>query len=119
MENFYFNNKLGFLSLLSLLGIIGIVTDNRGYLGFWGYLYYIRYFFVIPDELFRANVQKAAVPAFFSGLSSTAGTIILKFVTNSNTIIPMGMGMSMALSLLVFTSILIGYEVKENVGTRI
>ena len=112
-------NKLGYLSLLSLLGIIGILTEKRGYLGFWSYLYYIRYFNVIPDELFKANVQKAAVPAFFTGIAASAVTIFLRFIANSREIISVGMGLGFALSIAVFTLILTWYEAKEKSETEI
>jgi len=107
-------NKLGYLSLLAVLGILGIFSDNKAYLGFWGFLYYIRYFFVIPDELFKANVQKAATPAFFTGLASSAVTIVLRALMNNDALLAVGMGLGMALSLFVFSVILIVCELRES-----
>lgn len=109
-------NKLGYLSLLALLAALGFLTDNKGYLAFLGFLYYIRYFFVIPDELFVANVHKAATPAFFTGLASSAITIILRELLHNDRILPVGTGLGMALSIFVFTVILTGREVRENDG---
>ena len=57
-------NYLGFLSLLALIAILGWQTENTGLYGFFGFAYYLRYFWVIPDEFFRFNVQKAATFAF-------------------------------------------------------
>ena len=57
-------NYLGLLSLLALIGILGWITENNGLFGFVGFAYYLRYFWVIPDEFFRLNVQKAATFAF-------------------------------------------------------
>ena len=51
-------NYLGLLSLLSLIAILGWQTGNTGLYGFFGFAYYIRYFWVIPDELFQENVRK-------------------------------------------------------------
>ena len=110
-------NKLGYLSLLALLAALGFLTDNKGYLAFLGFLYYIRYFFIIPDELFVANVQKAATPAFFTGIASSAITIILKALIHNDKILPFGMGLGMAMSIFVFTFILTAREIKENEGT--
>jgi len=107
-------NKLGFLSLLAVLGILGFISDNRAYLGFWGFLYYVRYFFVIPDELFKTNVQKAATPAFFTGLASSAVTVVLKALLNDGALLAAGMGLGMALSIFVFTVILLVRELRES-----
>ncbi|GEA13850.1 hypothetical protein E308F_00900 [Moorella sp. E308F] len=107
-------NKLGYLSLLAVLGTLGFLTDNKAYLGFWGFLYYIRYFFVIPDELFKANVQKAATPAFFTGLASSAVTIMLRVLMNNDALPTLGMGLGMALSIFVFTVILMVCEIRES-----
>lgn len=107
-------NKLGYLSLLSLLGLLGILTDNRTYLAFFSFLYYTKYFFVIPDELFMSNVRKAATPAFFTSLAASAVTIAIKVLLNDTALLPMGIGLNMALSLFVFTIILAHCEVSEN-----
>ena len=58
-------NYLGMLSLLSLIAILGWKTGNTGLYGFFGFAYYIRYFWIIPDELFQQNVQKSATFAFY------------------------------------------------------
>ena len=59
-------NSLGFLSLLALLGFLGWLTGEKGYFGFFGFAYYIRYFFVLPDELFQLSVRRAATLGFFT-----------------------------------------------------
>ena len=63
-------NILGFLSLLALIAVLGWQTDNTGLYGFFGFAYYIRYFWVMPDEFFRQNMQKAASCAFMSQMIS-------------------------------------------------
>jgi hypothetical protein len=96
------------------LGFLGLFTAQRGYLGFFGFLYYIRYFFVIPDELFRENVQKAATPAFFIGLTACAAAIGARTLLNDPGLTLMGFGIAMALSIFVFTVILIRCEIRES-----
>jgi hypothetical protein len=111
-------NRLGYLSLLALLGFLGIFTQERGYLGFFGFLYYIRYFTVIPDELFLENVRKAATPAFFTWIAASSVAIALKVLLNSPALAIAGMGLSMALAIAVFTIILTAFEIKENGENR-
>ncbi len=62
-------NPLALMSLFALIGILGIVTKNRGFLGFFGYSFFVRYFTVIPDELFKINVKTAGNFAFFTGFT--------------------------------------------------
>ncbi len=107
-------NKLGYLSLLAVLGILGFLSDNKGYLGFLGFLYYIRYFFVIPDELFKANVQKAATPAFFTWIALSAVTIALRTLISDDALLAVGMGIGMAVSIFIFSIILIVCELRES-----
>lgn len=76
-------NYLGFLSLLALIAILGFTTGNTGLFGFFGFVYYIRYFWVIPDEFFRLNVQKSATFAFMSEMISL---VPFMFVCFSKTI---------------------------------
>ena len=64
-------NYLGFLSLLALIAVLGWRTGNKGLYGFFGFAYYFRYYWVIPDEFFRLNVQKAATFAFMSEMIRT------------------------------------------------
>lgn len=107
-------NKLGYLGLLGLLGLLGIITDNRAFLGFFGFLIYFRYFTVIPDELFKDNVKKAATYAFFIGIVVMAITIAFTTILKYKTILLIGMLMSFSVSLFVFTILLVTYEFKES-----
>lgn len=96
------------------MGLVGIFTSSKGFLGFFGFLYYTRYFFVIPDELFKANLQKAATPAFFVGIAITSVTIVMRKLTDNKDLVPIGMGIGMAVSLFVFSIILLTFEAREN-----
>ncbi len=110
-------NELGYVSLLALLGFMGIFTDNRACLGFWAFLYYVRYFFVLPDESFRADIIKSAVPAFFINIGISILTIILKVVFQNTVLLIFGMGAAMVISILVFTVSLAVFQMgkKTNV----
>ncbi len=109
------SNKLGFLSLLALLGVLGLIT-NRPLSGFFGFAYYIRYFFVIPDELFMENVRKAASMGFFSGVAAVglaaAIHVLLPDVLSGTAVV----AASYVVSVFVFTIALLVYEVKEQRG---
>ncbi|GEM_PF-1660422 len=114
----HIENKFGFISLLALLGLLGIFTENRGCLGFWAFLYYTHYFFYVPDEFFKNRVQKAAAPAFFTGAVISILSVVLKALFNDILLLILGMGISLVISILVFTINLTFYlmEKDENTG---
>ncbi len=111
-------NKLGFLSLIATLSLLGIFAEYRAYLGFLGFLYYVRYFFVLPDKLFKINVQKAAAFAFFTNLAAAVLTVILGSLVRKAAVFPVGMGMGIIISIVVFTIVLIVYEVRKSGGNQ-
>jgi len=88
-------NKLGYFGFMGLIGLLGLITDNPGFYGFFGFFAYFGFFNVIPDELFKLNVQKAATPAFFVGLA-----------------------INFAASIIVFTIILIYRSFNESKGCK-
>ena len=96
-------NYLGFLSLLALIAILGIYTENTGLFGFFGFAYYLRYFWVIPDEFFRLNVQKAATFAYIYGAVKA---------------VPAAFGLSFAVTIVAFTVYLMFLEWKERKGAE-
>lgn len=102
----YVENKIGFLGLLSVLGLAGIFTDNRACLGFFGFLYFIRYFFLIRDESFKNSLLKASKIGFFTNITITVATIVLWLLINEVVLFPLGLGIGMAVSLIVFAVIL-------------
>lgn len=107
-------NKLGFLGLLGLIGILGIITEHRSFLGFFGFLVYFRYFTVIPDELFKNNVRKAVMPAFFIGIVIMSITIALTVIIKEKTILFLGLPINFIVSIVIFTILLTMYELKES-----
>lgn len=119
----YMNNKLGYLGLLSLIGLLGI-TGNYYFFGFFGFIAYFRYYKVIPDELFKENVRKAATPSFFVSITVTALTsayiALLKNATVQDvaTSLAIGLTINFALPIFVFTVILVYLEIREEAGGR-
>ncbi len=112
-------NYLGLLSLLSLIAVLGWKTGNTGLYGFFGFSYYIRYFWVIPDELFQQNVRKSATFAFFAEMISLVPFMFIcasLYVISSA--IPMAFGLSFAIAILVFTVALMIQEWKERKGAQ-
>ncbi|MHB1483705.1 MAG: DUF3796 domain-containing protein [Saccharofermentanales bacterium] len=106
-------NKLGFIGLIGFLGFSGILTDNRYLLAFFGFFVFFRYFFVKPDELFALNVQKAAVPAFFTGVAIQTLTIaIISFTKDKNQLI-FGLTLSFSISVFIFILKLVIAEFNE------
>ena len=110
-------NYLGFLSLLALIAILGWCTENTGLYGFLEFAYYIRYFWVIPDEFFRLNVQKAATFAFMSEMISLVPFMfVCSYVYDGTKAVPMSFGLSFAVTIFAFTLALIILEWKERKG---
>lgn len=110
-------NYLGFLSVLSLIALLGLITNNTGLFVFFGFAYYIRYFRVIPDELFKLNVQKAATVAFMSEMISLVPFMFLfSYIYHSVKAVPMAFGMSFAVSIFAFTGALMVLEWRERRG---
>lgn len=117
----YLNNKLGYLGFLSFIGLLGL-TGNYYFLGFFCFLVYFKYFKVIPDELFKENVRKAATPSFFISITVTAlisGYIaLLKNATVQDVAsgLAIGLAINFALPIFVFTGILVYLEIHEIGG---
>ncbi len=112
-------NYLGFLSLLALIAILGWRTDNTGLYGFFGFAYYLRYFWVIPDEFFRLNVQKAATFAFMSEMISLVPFMfICAHIYGAAKAVRTAFGLSFAVTIFAFTIALIVLEWKERKGAE-
>lgn len=109
-------NKLAFLSLLGFLGIIGFLTENKFMFAFFAYFVFARYFFVRPDELFKQNVQKAATPAFFTGLAMQALTISVTAFTSDTRQLIIGLSLSFSVPTMLFILILVVREFRELKG---
>lgn len=112
-------NCLGFLSLLSLIAVLGWTTGNEGFYGFFGFAYYLRYFWVLPDELFRQNLQKAATCAFLTELLALVPLMFLcAAFSGGRRAVPAAFGLSFAAAILVFTIALLVLEWREQRGAE-
>ncbi len=110
-------NYLGFLSLLALIAILGWTTENDGLYGFFGFAYYVRYFWVIPDEFFRLNVQKSATFAFMAEMISLVPFMFAcSYIYGVTKAVPTAFGLSFAVTIFAFTAALCVLEVKERKG---
>lgn len=109
-------NKLGLLGLLGLLGIVGFFTPNKVYFAFFAFLIFFRYLFVIPDELFKENVRRAATPAFFTGVVIYTITAALTAFSISIPFYVGGLVLGFTASFLVFTAVFVYFEQKESKG---
>ena len=109
-------NKLAYLGLLGFVGILGFLTENRGLIGFFAFFVFFRYFFVRPDELFILNVQRAATPAFFTGVAVQTLTIAVTAFTKDLPQLVKGLAFSFSISIALFIILLSVYEYKENRG---
>lgn len=112
-------NYLGFLSLLALIAVLGWRTGNEGLYGFFGFAYYFRYFWVIPDEFFRLNVQKAATFAFMSEMILLVPFMfVCTFAYGAAKAVPVSFALSFAVTILAFTIALIFSEWRERKGAE-
>lgn len=112
-------NYLGFLSLLSLIAILGWITDTPGLFGFLGFIYYLRYFWVIPDESFRFNIQKASTFAFLAEmLSLIPFMFICSCLYGVNKAVPLSFSLGFAVTVLAFTITLAVLEWNEQKGVE-
>ena len=110
-------NALGLLSLLALIAPMGWLTGEPGWYGFCGFAYYLRYFWVMPDEFFRLNVQKAATFAFMSEMISLVPFMfVCAYVYGAVKAVPMAFGLSFAVTIFAFTMALVILEMKERRG---
>ena len=112
-------NYLGFLSLLALIAILGWQTENKGLYGFFGFAYYFCYFWVIPDEFFQLNVQKAATFAFMSEMVLLVPFMfVCAFTYGVAKAVPISFALSFSVTILAFTIALIFHEWRERKGAE-
>lgn len=110
-------NYLGFLSLLALIAVLGWATDNRGLYGFFGFAYFIRYFWVIPDEFFQLNVQKAATFAFMAEMIVLVPLMFaFSALYGSAKAVPAAFAASFAVAIFAFSITLAVLEWNEQRG---
>lgn len=109
-------NRLGYVGLLGLLGITGFFADNYAYFALFAFLYFIRYFWVLPDELFCENVRRAATPSFFTSLTLYALTVALTAFHPGTLLFVIGLVASAAVPFVLFALLLTIFEWRETHG---
>jgi hypothetical protein len=111
-------NKLGYFGFIGFAGVLGFLTHNPGFYGFFGFFGYFAFFKVIPDELFKLNVQKAATTAFFIGIVITVITLVCSAFTRNTSIVIAGFAIDFAVSIFVFSIIFIYLNYNESKGNK-
>lgn len=107
-------NPLGYLGFLGLLGILGFLSQHWAYLWFFCFFILFRFFWIIPDELFRENVKRSATPAFFTSLVLYVLTVASRVLFISDAIYMACLVISFAVSFLVFFILLAIYSYREK-----
>ncbi|MEL7563749.1 MAG: DUF3796 domain-containing protein [Dehalobacterium sp.] len=110
-------NSLRHLGWLGLLGAIGFFIDNKGFYGFFGFFAFFAYARVIPDELFKMNVNKAGKNAFLTGLVFYPITAVFASFAGFvpfTTVYAFAFGINFALQVVVFSISLVVYELKGD-----
>ncbi|MCI8880778.1 MAG: DUF3796 domain-containing protein [Clostridiaceae bacterium] len=111
-------NKLGFFGFLGVLGFLGWHTGQAGYYGFFGFLVYFRYFFVVPDEMFRETVRSAASRGFFALVTAAgAGICAVVLAGRPDWTAPV-FALAFAAAVIVFSVLMAAGELRENWGAR-
>lgn len=110
-------NYMGFLSLLALVPVIGWKTGNHGLWAFFSYLYYLKYFWVIPDEMFIQQVRKASVIACLAGIISLVPLMILgSFCFQGRDAVSVPIGLSFAVIVFLFGISFAIFEAKGEIS---
>ena len=98
--------RYGLLGCISLIGLLGLVEENPAFYPFLAFLLFFQYLFVTPDEMFIANMRKAAAWAFYADLRSE----------NLHQGLAAGMGMGFGLALIVFSFATTWFDWRERRG---
>ena len=107
--------RYGLLGLLSLIGVLGLVSGNRVYLPFLAWAVFFRYLFVEADEMFTANLGRAAAWAFYLQLAATTGITLLAAGGGQppETALLRGIGVGFGLALMGFALLAAWFEWRE------
>jgi hypothetical protein len=109
-------NPFGYISILGLLGISGFVTGLPALFLFFGYFGYAYYFRIIPDEMFKEHLLKAAAMSFLLTLLSITVLIILVSITENMEFASTGLFISFIIANISFAVIHTFYEIREEHG---
>ena len=96
-------NYLGLLALPALAALLYFPSGNTDFIGFLGFAYFIRYFWVNPDELFLLTLRRAATGAFILDVALFPLLMLVRYLTApAANPIPFALGLSFAVSIIVF-----------------
>ncbi|MBU3130539.1 DUF3796 domain-containing protein [Clostridium tagluense] len=118
-------NKLGYLGFIGFIGVLGIFWGSFLHSIFLVFFFFFTYSKVIPDELFKENIKKAALSAFIVNMIintlimvvCTTITNIHQYVEPNNIMLLYGVAafvVNFAISILVFVFTLMFYAHKEK-----
>ena len=97
-------NPMGLLALPALASVLYWPTGESAFLGFLGFLVFLRYFWVIPDELFLLTLRRAATAAFLLECILIGPALLLIYCLSPQTSpMPQALGASFACSLIFFS----------------
>lgn len=108
-------NWLSLLGLLGFLGLLGPFTGNPGFYGFFGFFGYFGFANVIPDEMFKLNVNKAAKNAFLAGMVIYPIVVLAGAVSSYSLAFGLGFAINFAVQNLIFGISLVIYEKSGDV----
>ncbi len=105
-------NKISLFGFLGFLGLLGFITNNPGFYGFFGFFGFFGFVNIIPDEMFKVNINKAAKNAFFTGIVVyPVSVLVATFASLSFTLVmSFGFAVAWAMQILVFSILLAIYE---------
>ncbi len=76
-------NKLSYLGFLGFIGILGLYWHSFIHSTFLVFFFFFSYSRVIPDELFKENIKKAALTSFIVNIIiSTLIIVVCTFISN-------------------------------------
>ena len=96
-------NPMGLLALAALAALLYWPTGDSDFLGFLGFLVFLRYFWVIPDELFLLTLRRAATLSFLLECILIGPALLLFYLRAPGTNpMPQALGLSFAAALIFF-----------------
>ena len=118
-------NKLGYLGFLGFIGVLGLFWGSFSHSIFLVFFFFFTYSKVIPDELFKENIKKAALSAFIVNMIiSTLIMVVCTTISNihqyvelNNIMLLYGFAafvVNFTISILVFVFTLMFYAHKEK-----
>lgn len=105
-------NKISLFGFLGFLGVVGLITDNPGICGFIALFTFFGFANIIPDEMFKVNVNNAAKNAFFAGIVVYPASVLVGTFTSLpfSLVLSFGFAIGWAMQIVIFSILLAMYE---------